>query len=66
MCAHLLTSLPATRLLIGQRRLRGRGLAADGVVRRSQALTRLVEVAGLRRIQTGVAGFPSFRAGAHL
>lgn len=65
-CSHLLTSLPATRLLIGKGGLRGRGLAADGVVRGPQALTRLVEVAGLGRIQTGVTGFPRLRAGAHL
>lgn len=65
-CSHLLTPLPAARLLISQGGLRGRGLAADGVVRRPQAFTRLVEVAGLRRIQTGVARFPRLGAGAHL
>lgn len=65
-CSHLLTSLPATRLLIGQGGLRGRGLAADRVVRGPQAFARLVEVARLGRVQTGVAGFPRLGAGAHL
>lgn len=65
-CSHLLTPLPATWLLIGQGGLRGSGLAANRVVRGPQAFTRLVEVAGLRRIQTGVAWFPGLGAGAHL
>lgn len=65
-CTHLLTSLPATRLLIARRGLRGRGLAADGVIGRSETFTRLVKVTSLRRIQTGVTGFPCLGAGAHL
>lgn len=65
-CTHLLTPLPATRLLIARRGLRGRGLAADGVIGRSETFTRLIKVTSLRRIQTGVTGFPCLGAGAHL
>lgn len=66
LSAHLLTPLPAARLLIGHGGLRGRGLAADGVVGRAQAFTRVVEVAGLGRVQAGVTGFPRLGAGAQL
>lgn len=62
---NLLTPLPAARLLVGQGGLGGHGLAADGVVRRSQTFARVVEVARLGGVQAGVTGFPSFRAGAH-
>ena len=59
-----MTSLSAAGLLIGQRRLGGRGFVADGDVGGALAFTRVVEVAGLGCVQTWVTGFPHLRAGA--